>query len=478
LTDQEGQTLWADGFGGSWEDFPSNIAADANGNVFVAGQFRSLSMQIGSDSLTNLGDADGFLIKYNPDKSVAWAQRIATAYTDKITGLATDSKGRIWVAGQTTNSTISPAQKSVFVMQLDTDGDILWIRVGAPLTGDLQSAALVVDGADNGYFSANIAGTAVFGTSDTVNGCAGFYSGLMVKYSTAGSFMGYLCDSNIYEMKGLDVDVQHIYATGVRIIQGDDGQGGFRSDLKSHVAKYTTSLQPVWGRTASLQSDRKSLETPVAVGVDDLGNVYVNGVFYADTMDFAGTYLINPKYEGWNYPDIFLLKYNNNGDEIRGQSFGGDLMDMAIGLLVWGNNHLMMAGAYQSDSLIFGDQSIVHKAEKRSFTAHGTTLYLRNYYSWLAYAKPVNTTIASEPSFKPFLYPNPTAHTLNLQSEAFTGQSVQVQIFSADGRLVRQQNISGATLTIQLQTGDLPPGMYIATTIVNQQISSARFVKQ
>jgi hypothetical protein len=104
----------------------------------------------------------------------------------------------------------------------------------------------------------------------------------------------------------------------------------------------------------------------------------------------------------------------------------------------------------------------------------------RSYYSYLTTFRGsvISGTIQNQKGYNFLLYPNPTQNTLYLQSEAFTGQPVQVQIFSADGRLVRQQNISGAMQTIQIHTGDLPPGMYIATTIVNQEIISTRFVKQ
>jgi hypothetical protein len=434
-------------------------------------------MQVGNDSLVNLGDADGFLVKYRADRSIAWAKRIATPFTDKITGLATDSKGRIWVAGQHINTSVSPAKKTVYLMQMDADGNIAWTREGSPVTGDLQAAMIAIDAQDNGYFSTNLAGMAVFGETDTVNGCASFYGGLVIKFNENGTFLGSICDSNLYETKCMHVAETHLYITGVRIIQLDDGQGGYRNNLKSYTAKNTTTLMPVWGRTASTLSDRKALETPVAIAADEKGNVYVNGIYYADTMDFAGTHLINPKYEGWNYPDVFLLKYSSDGEEIRGQSYGGDITDMCTGLLVWGNDHLFMAGAYHSDSLVFGDEVIVHPAEKFSFTAHGTTLYLRNYYSWIAYAKPISMqTNLQQASL--LLYPNPTNNTLYLQSEAFTGQPVQVQIFSVDGKLVQQQNINGAQQTFQIQTGNLPPGMYVVG--VNSQGLKANqiFIKQ
>jgi hypothetical protein len=156
-------------------------------------------------------------------------------------------------------------------------------------------------------------------------------------------------------------------------------------------------------------------------------------------------------------------------------------MDQGKTIAVLNNGKLAMVGMFMSDTVTFGDLAAVNPTDLQVFSTHGFTYYFRNTYAYLTVFSDanINTLVRNLQNRVSILaYPNPTSQTLYLQSEAFTGQPVQVQIFSADGRLVRQQNISGAMQTIQVQTGDLPPGMYIATTIVNQQISSARFVKQ
>ena len=63
--DAQGNSLWAKSFGGTSNDYANSVAVDASGNAFVAGDFFSSSMTIGSTTLTVTSNtySDAFIAK-------------------------------------------------------------------------------------------------------------------------------------------------------------------------------------------------------------------------------------------------------------------------------------------------------------------------------------------------------------------------------------------------------------------------------
>ncbi len=98
--DSAGNVLWAAGAGGPQSDLAMSVTTDPAGNVYATGHFYSDTCTFGSTRLVNTDyDADLFVVKYNPTGSVLWAVRAGGTDDDKGISLARDANGYLYLTG-------------------------------------------------------------------------------------------------------------------------------------------------------------------------------------------------------------------------------------------------------------------------------------------------------------------------------------------------------------------------------------------
>ena len=84
---------WASSFGGTDGDYLLSIAETEDGGYIVGGYFYSSSMQVGDYTLTNKGNADTFLVKYDRNNEVEWASSFGGSAFDEIYSIAETEDG-------------------------------------------------------------------------------------------------------------------------------------------------------------------------------------------------------------------------------------------------------------------------------------------------------------------------------------------------------------------------------------------------
>jgi len=90
-----GKFLWAVSIGGDGTDQVNSMTVDINGNAIISGQYNSSSMTVGTITLQNQGDWDGFLVKLNTNGGIVWAKSIGGSTTDYGGHVSSDSQGNI-----------------------------------------------------------------------------------------------------------------------------------------------------------------------------------------------------------------------------------------------------------------------------------------------------------------------------------------------------------------------------------------------
>ena len=100
-----GTLLWARSAGGSDWDTGSSIATDVNGNIYMVGSFRSPTFIFGSDTLTNAGYGDMFIVKYSPIGSELFGKRAGGVGDEWLASISTDLSG-IFVKGTFGSSSV------------------------------------------------------------------------------------------------------------------------------------------------------------------------------------------------------------------------------------------------------------------------------------------------------------------------------------------------------------------------------------
>jgi Beta-propeller repeat len=138
------------------------IAADAEGNAFVAGLTSSPSFPVVNAFQPNLkGSVDGFVMKLGPDgRDLLYSSFLGGSGADYVLGIAVDAAGWMWVTGYT-DSLDFPTGRALrtsyggglydaFVARLGPEGE-LGFSTYLGGSGSDMAMAVAVDRAGNGY---------------------------------------------------------------------------------------------------------------------------------------------------------------------------------------------------------------------------------------------------------------------------------------------------------------------------------------
>ena len=167
--DAGGGAIWARSAGGLGNTLAYAVAADAQGNSYMAGKF-AFTSTFGSIPLTSAGDFDIFITKYTPAGSASWAVRAGGSLVDGAEALALDPDGNLVVLGHYRGSASFGASMlsalgddDVFVAKLDANGNFVWAR-SCGGTGADSAGGLGVDAAGNIFVTGVFRGNALFGS--------------------------------------------------------------------------------------------------------------------------------------------------------------------------------------------------------------------------------------------------------------------------------------------------------------------------
>jgi hypothetical protein len=159
-----GNVIWAKSFGGSDHDFNSQISIDNNDNIYQTGDFTSLTMNIGTNSINNSGEYDAYICKFDTNGNELWSKSYGGPGFDYGNTITIDNNENIFTAFSYFSSSLSADNLSftnngigdILLMKLNTDGTIIWAQsIGG--TDTETSTNIVTDPQGNlilsGYFS-------------------------------------------------------------------------------------------------------------------------------------------------------------------------------------------------------------------------------------------------------------------------------------------------------------------------------------
>lgn len=194
-----GEFLWAIAAGGESIEYIFISYVDAEGNIFISGEFISENIMIGNYSIT-LEEHDGNVLvaKLDPNGNVLWAKAIAASpvdYNDYYawpTGMRIDPEGSVYIKGNHTDSTYfddiiltSPNKWSKFITKLDSDGQVLWAKSIHEVIRGNDYCQMDIDQTGNVYFGAQSRDTVLFG--DDYEYVSSSYNDLFIaKYNMLG----------------------------------------------------------------------------------------------------------------------------------------------------------------------------------------------------------------------------------------------------------------------------------------------------
>ncbi|AMM52371.1 hypothetical protein TH61_15880 [Rufibacter sp. DG15C] len=323
--DPLGKIAWAKGASTMTYDYSSDVGVDGQGNSYVTGQFEG-TVDFGGFSLTSQY-IDIFLIKYDPQGNVVWARKAGGAEFERAGNLAVEANGNVYVTGNFSGTAHFGSFSfynliggiSLFLAKFDPDGNVIWAKAAE---GSASSRAVVLDKMGNVIIAGSKGTTHMF---DQYALEAGFDDIFFVKYTSAGSVqwakaVGGASDytveawdlavdykNNIYMVGEFGVYSTRDYSVSVRF---DHLTMANYSGSSSYVTKFTSEGSAIWVK----QIGGKGYASKKGVGTDGQGNCYLTGIFnYSPNF---GTTQLNFTNWGIDATDTFVAKLGASADVV------------------------------------------------------------------------------------------------------------------------------------------------------------------
>lgn len=317
---------WVKGEKGSSLDEGVGIAADSSGNAYATGYFLSDTVYFDTDTLTNSVGGGLFLTKYDTAGNVQWLKGASSKSRSKSNSVAADLTGNSYITG------------------------------------------------GFGYCGNPI----IFFDSDTLKNSGGSDI-FLVKYDASGKVVWARNGGGTANEEGACVAVSKTDDRSVYVT------GKFNSDtltfesysIQSHatynyyLVKYDSAGSVQWLEGATGSSDNAGL----GVTTDAEGNVYVTGYFLSDTIIFDSDTIYH------NNADIFIVKYDANGNVAWAKSVGGDASDYANSITADAQNNIYITGSFASSFVTFDSDTLTNSGSTNLFIAKfdtdGNTLWAK-----------------------------------------------------------------------------------------------------
>ena len=355
---------WAKVIGGIGADAGYRLASDENGNIYFTGQFQdTVDFDPGSgiNSLTSQGGIDIFVSKFDSSGNNLWTKSMGGILDDYGYDIALDASGNIYLtggfsgivdfdAGTGTNNLSSSGERDIFVTKLDNSGNFVWAKSVGGTSTDFGNS-IVLDGGGNvyisGFFNESVDFDPGAGVTNLVS--AGSSDSFILKLSSNGNFVwakrigGISSDST----SNLDLDQYgNLYVTGGFTDTVDFDPGVNTSNLTStgerdvFIAKLDGNGGFIWSKGIGGTLSENAKDS----ALDGSGNIYVTGEFRGSADFDPGIGTNNLISTGLR--DIFIGKFDNNGDLIWVKGFGGIDHEFIEGLVIDGNEDVYLTGEF------------------------------------------------------------------------------------------------------------------------------------
>jgi hypothetical protein len=300
---------WENNYGGTKDEFSSCVKTDNSGNIFITGTFESTTLTFGTStvSLKTNSRKDIFLTKINSSGTVLWSKSIGAYDPDGgcnlnynySTCLTIDNSGNCYIAGMFESDTLYFAPTIKLSKACETaDADIFIAKY---------------DSNGNALWAKKYGGSDWDKVTDI---CTDNLGNVIV----SGTFWSSAINFDSY------------------VLTNTTGSNAF-------IVKLNSSGNALWARCSTGNLGNYG----TCIAVDNNNNIVVGGSFQSATISFGTQTLTNTGM--W---DLFLAKYDSNGNIIWAKKASGAKSDFLFALKIDNTGNIYITGRFISEQLTFG----------------------------------------------------------------------------------------------------------------------------
>ena len=330
--DSNGNRLWSKQFGTTGVESVWSMASDGT-NIYAVG---NTSGQLGD---ANLGGKDVYLAKYDSDGNQQWIKQFGSPIFDEAFRVTADTSGNVYVGGHSIGGLVEPNNNTgqgsgptsfsipstdSFVAKYDSNGNQLWVKQFGTIELD-DNWGVAIDKDGNVFAGGNTRGN--FGGEN-----AGFYDGWLIKLDKQDGQVQWIKQFGTPDYDFLwDIETDSMgncYATGYTLADlGGENAGS--SDV--WLAKFDSNGNQLWIKQFGTTGDDAPFYHGIEVDSND--NIFLTGYTDGNLGGVnAGSY------------DVWVSKFDSNGNQVWIQQFGTPDYDTATTVSADSYGNLFVAG--------------------------------------------------------------------------------------------------------------------------------------
>lgn len=362
-------------YGGTGSDEAKDIATDATGNIYMAGNtysddFPTQNISGGYNQSELSGYQDVFIVKFNNNGVRQWATYFGGNDDDALKGIGVDANGNIAITGYTTSNdfpvkTLTGGYqqqfnddyiKEAFIAKFNAGGALQWSTYFGGSEND-EGADVAIDGSGNIIFTGSTESTdlPVKSLTGALNVATSFGGGdiCFAKFDANGAWLWASYYGGIYIVpSGIAVDANNnFWITGITSygFTGKTLSGAYNQTLNysatnyydAFLMKFNSSASLVWATCYGGNGE----ESAGGIAIDAGNNVLITGGTASTDFplqNLSGAY--NQATNAGGESDAFIVKFSNAGVRSWATYYGGTGHDYGTAIASDKSSNILLGG--------------------------------------------------------------------------------------------------------------------------------------
>ena len=356
---------YAEKIGTSYNEEVTSVIETSDGGYLIAGNFNNGNLNFGDYEIENNGVMDGFIVKYDANNEVEWANSIGDNGNDYINSVTETANNEYVAVGYFFSASIqagdykldSQGSADGMIIKYNANGELIWATsIGQNDWDEFNSVAATIDG---GFVVGGSFNNDDISVGETTYNNKGRYDGLIIKYDSNNNidWSTSVGGNNWDEINSVASTSDGGFVIGGSfssdsVTIGNTSISATKGTYDGMTIKYDSNYNVEWAQTIG-GTEREEIST-ITETTD--GGIVVGGRFQSSNIT-VGNYTLKNK-SNTMYSDGFIVKYNKDGGVVWANSIGGSNNDYVSSISSTPDNGILVGGDFLSSYISIGNERI------------------------------------------------------------------------------------------------------------------------